>query len=381
MNRRWILLIGALIVIIALFLVLGGQFFSGARLKPTPTPASLTVLEEPPVTAEGLVVPLKQAHLSFSTSGTLQKLFVEEGQTIEAGQTLAQLDTAQLELAVRAAQDSVAIQEALLAQALASPRWEEIQVAQANYEAAQAQYEQAAAGPQAEEVEMARTDLEKAAVALQQAQAEYDKIAWLPGVGARPEAVALEQATLDYQRAQAAYRLTTTGPTETDLQVAQSNVASAKAQLDLAKAGPREVDIAVVQAQLEQAKTALAQAQLNLEMAQMKAPFSGTITAINAREGEVVTAAVPVITLADLSELRVETTDLDEWGAAKVQVGQKVEITVNAFDNKVLIGQVIAIAKEATVLATGDTTYVVTITLDEQDPDLRWGMTTKVSFD
>jgi hypothetical protein len=97
-------------------------------------------------------------------------------------------------------------------------------------------------------------------------------------------------------------------------------------------------------------------------------------------EGEMVPTGAPFITVADLAELRVETTDLDEWGAVDVQVGQAVRITVNAFEDKILSGQVTAIASRGTLLNTGDTAYKVTIALDEQDSSLRWGMTTKVEF-
>jgi hypothetical protein len=76
----------------------------------------------------------------------------------------------------------------------------------------------------------------------------------------------------------------------------------------------------------------------------------------------------------------VKTTDLDELSVAKVKVGDSVKITVSAFDNKVLLGKVVAIALRGEKLPTGDIAYTVTIALDEQDPDLRWGMSVKVEF-
>jgi len=97
-------------------------------------------------------------------------------------------------------------------------------------------------------------------------------------------------------------------------------------------------------------------------------------------EGEMVPAGAPIVTLADLAELQVETTDLDEWGAVDVQVDQRVRITINALEDRVLSGRVAAIAPRGKVLDTGDTAYTVTILLQRQDPGLRWGMTTKVEF-
>ena len=78
--------------------------------------------------------------------------------------------------------------------------------------------------------------------------------------------------------------------------------------------------------------------------------------------------------------MKVETTDLDEFGAAKVQIGQPAKVRVNAFTDKTLNGKVTEIADQSVLLASGDVSYPVTIILDSQDPDLRWGMTVKVEF-
>ena len=76
----------------------------------------------------------------------------------------------------------------------------------------------------------------------------------------------------------------------------------------------------------------------------------------------------------------VQTTDLDEFGTARVKIGQPATIRVNAFNDKTLTGKVSEIASQSVLLASGDVSYPVTILLDAQDPDLRWGMTVKVTF-
>jgi hypothetical protein len=38
------------------------------------------------------------------------------------------------------------------------------------------------------------------------------------------------------------------------------------------------------------------------------------------------------------------------------------------------------IAAQSVTLATGDIAYVVTLLLDQNDPDVRWGMSVKVEF-
>jgi multidrug resistance efflux pump len=157
-------------------------------------------------------------------------------------------------------------------------------------------------------------------------------------------------------------------------------VTQAKATLDLKQKGPRPEDIAVAQVRVQQAQTALEQAQAALAKAKLIAPFDATITDVTPRVGEMVQAGAPLVTLADLSQLRVETTDLDEFGTARVKVGQAARITVNAFSDKTLGGKVTDIAQQSVTLPTGDISYVVTLALDKQDPELRWGMTVKVEF-
>jgi HlyD family secretion protein len=148
----------------------------------------------------------------------------------------------------------------------------------------------------------------------------------------------------------------------------------------LKKKGAREQDIAVAEKRVDQARTALEQAQAQLSKATLKAPIAGTITEVRIRVGEIAQAGQPVITVADLSQLKVKTTDLDEFGTARVKVGQPVRIRVNAFTDKSLTGKVTEIGDQSVLLASGDVAYPVTILLDQQDAELRWGMTVKVEF-
>jgi HlyD family secretion protein len=296
---------------------------------------------------------------------------------------LARLDTEALELEVQEASDNLATEEAQLALTMEGATPAQIAAAQAEHAAALAQYEKLKAGPTEEELIVAKADMEKAAIALQKAQAEYDEVAWVPGLSALPQSAALQQASIDYERAKANYQILTMPPDEAQLKQAESEIAAAKAELESMKAGPSAAQIELAQSQVAQAQTALAQAELRLEQASLIAPshiFSSTVTDITVKEGEVVGAGVPLITLADLTEFQVETTDLDEWGAARVTLGQGVEVRVPALDNQVLPGLVVSLAPQATVLPTEDVVYKATIVLERQNPALRWGMTVRIDW-
>lgn len=170
------------------------------------------------------------------------------------------------------------------------------------------------------------------------------------------------------------------GPTKADKELAGSSLASAKANLQIKKAGASQADVEVALARVEQARTSVKQAESALAGTTLEAPFDGVVASLQLRKGELATAGSQAIILGDTGNFQVETSDLDEAGAAKIQVGQPVDVVVNAFDDKVLKGTVAAIAHYATITANGDANYTATIALEQPDSSLRWGMTAKVDF-
>jgi multidrug resistance efflux pump len=221
---------------------------------------------------------------------------------------------------------------------------------------AQADYDRVASGPRASDLAPVRAAIEsaKAQVLLAQAQVTQAESA----VGQAE--VAVEQARASRQAAEA-------------------QVAQAQAQLDRAQAGPTAEDVAVAEAAVEQARQALVSAEARLDQTRLTAPFDGTVGMVYIREGEEVLPGQEVLVLGDLTTLRVETTDLDEFDVARVQSGLRADLTFDALPDKVLEGRVIRIAPMATP-GQSATTYRVIIEFEEVDPALRWGMTAFVDI-
>lgn len=383
------------------------------------------------VTASGTLVPARWARLGFVLGGRVAEVLVAEGEKVEAGDVLVRLESAELAAAVRQAQaaldaaqaelarlesgatpeDVVAAEaevraaEARLAQLQAGARREQIAAAEAEVRVAEAELARLQSGARPEEVSAAKAAMDKAAAVLRAAQSAYDKVAWMPDVGATPQAVALEQATADYQAARAAYEALIRGATEEEIAAAQARVDQARAQLALLKAGARPEEIAAAQARVDQARAhlarvraggtreeraaararvagaraALEQAQARLDQATLRAPFAGTVAGVDVRSGEVVVPGQPVLVLGDLSTLQVETDDLSEEDVAWVQVGTPVTITLDALPERTFQGRVVAIAPMASV-DQGGTNYKVTVALEEADRTMRWGMTAYVEI-
>ena len=92
---------------------------------------------------------------------------------------------------------------------------------------------------------------------------------------------------------------------------------SAQAELDLLTAGVRDETLAAAAGAVAEAEAVLQQAQADLADTELRAPFAGTVTALQVNPGENVGAGQVLLTLADLSHLQVETTDLSEVDVAQ----------------------------------------------------------------
>ena len=379
--RNW------LVVGFILALLVGGLWLLGAlrnvslaAQRAVTTPAA-DVVAESLVTAKGNIIPNQIASLSFGVGGMVAEVSVKENDRVRTGDVIARLDTRDLKLQVQNAQDALDVAMTTLAQAKTPATSGEIAAAEANLRAAQATLTKAKSGVSGPELQIVLANLAKAQAAVAQAQAAYDRIggAGNPEIGMTQQALALQQATLDYQIAEANYELKVKADAAAQA-AAEAGVFNAQAVLDGKKNGARPADLAVLDARVKQAQTALEQAQAALVKMILAAPLDGMVTNLRLRQGESVSAGAVIATVADTSHWRVETTDLDEWSTARVKVGQAVKVTVNALANKVLPGKVTNIASQAVTLSTGEVSYTVTILLDPTDAELRWGMTAKVEF-
>nr|MBC7243895.1 efflux RND transporter periplasmic adaptor subunit [Chloroflexota bacterium] len=381
MKRRNI---GLLITVVVVALIgLIGLRVARQRASPTIEYETVPVRRDTilaTVNASGSVKPKKKVTLVFPSGGLLAAINVQVGQRVEAGQELAWLDTRQLELNVAQAEATLKINQARLAQVKAGPSAADLAAAEAALESAQALYESAKKklNLKDEQLSMAEADLKRAELALQDAQAAYDRVAWRPDIGMLPQAAALERATLDYQRALANYKLQVAAIDDTAFKSAAAQLAQAKAQLEKLRRNPTPEELAIAEAQVEQAKAALEQAKLRLTDAILVAPFSGTVLSIGAEVGELVSAATPVIVLADLAHYYIDAS-VDEADIGLVQSGQDAIITLDAFPDATLTGRVARIHPLGTV-SQGVVSYAVEIEVTSAEVAIQPNMTAIVDI-
>jgi multidrug efflux pump subunit AcrA (membrane-fusion protein) len=113
----------------------------------------------------------------------------------------------------------------------------------------------------------------------------------------------------------------------------------------------------------------------------LSAPRPGTVTDVLVHVGDTVTPGTMVASIGTLSRLQVETTDVDEFVVGRIQRSQPVTLTVEALDRLELKGVVRSVALEPRTTTAGDEHYPVVIDLAGWPPNLRPGMTTRITFE
>ena len=143
------------------------------------------------------------------------------------------------------------------------------------------------------------------------------------------------------------------------------------------QAPPREmIDKADMRVMLAQAS--LEAAQIALAQSTLVAPLGGTVISVPVLPGQMTQLGDTVIAIATLDQLQIETTDLSERDIAKIQVGQKATVFIDAL-NAEFPATIIAIAPRADIVG-GDVVFKVTLVFDEQPVGVLWGMTAEVTI-
>ena len=91
----------------------------------------------------------------------------------------------------------------------------------------------------------------------------------------------------------------------------------------------------------------MAAAKAILADLELLAPFDGVISEVYINTSEWVSPGSPVLLIADLDHLQIETTDLSEIDVAKIMVGDPATVIFDALPDLVLEGTVVSIAPKA----------------------------------
>ncbi len=287
------------------------------------------------VTATGTIKAMVGAEVKVGSRipGRVERLAVQVGDRVKAGQMIARLEQDDLQAAVEKARADIAAAEAKMATVRNGARTQELQTADA---------------------------------ALGQTEATR----------------LLAQVNLDryralYQDGGIALQVVDTAARDYDVAVAQ--VRSAREQLSLVREKYTPEDAQYAEAQVQQAQAALRIAEANLGYANITAPMGGVVASVSTQQGETVTSgsaaaqAPTFVTIIDLNRLQVDAY-VDETDIGKVRVGQAATFSVDAFPEKEFAGNITAIYPKA-LIQQNVVTYDVVIAIDNREGLLRPDMT------
>jgi HlyD family secretion protein len=254
------------------------------------------------VTASGKIQPQKKVDVSADITGRITKIAVKEGDVVERGQFLLQIDPTVYEANLARARAALSSADAVVVQT--------------------------------------RANRDQAQRTLRRTQELHDQ---------NPTLVSPEQM----EQARTAF------------EVAEANFTAAQHQSD-------------------QARAAVQEAADNLRKTRLVAPMAGRVTRLPVEEGEV---AVPstfskdvglLMTISDLSVVQAKVR-VDETDVVRLQLGDSVDIAIDAFPDTSFTGQVTKISNSS-IDNTGITSgtentravdYEVEITLRHPPPDVR----------
>ena len=114
---------------------------------------------------------------------------------------------------------------------------------------------------------------------------------------------------------------------------------------------------------------------------QIKAPISGIITNITVKEGDIALGQLPIITISDFNDLCIKAS-VSELYVKNIKVGQRAEVSSDAFPGKKYVAQVSKISpfaqKNVNLTGTSETTVEITLDLISKNADLRPGYSVNV---
>lgn len=231
--------------------------------------------------------------------GVVQTIHVKEGEQVQQGALLAELECNDLESSLRVAKSELDSLEQARVRLLRGSRDEERQASAQKTAAAKAVVDQA-------EVQLDRMEKLREATAV--SKQAYD------------------EARRDYD-------------------VAKANFEQAKRSEELVNAGPLGEEVARADADVNAAQNRIKLAEDKLSKCMVRAPISGTVLRVQLREGESFTtfAPRPLFSIADISGRRVRA-EVDERDVGSVHVGQKVVVTSDSYHGKSFTGTVTKLA-------------------------------------
>jgi HlyD family secretion protein len=171
--------------------------------------------------------------------------------------------------------------------------------------------------------------------------------------------------------------LSTLNTAITSQQSASATLSKDEKTLALEQAGSTSEDIQAQQAQVQAAQADVQNAQAQLQKTLVVAPFSGTVTRMDAKEGETISPTEPKISLISDGLYEIETY-VPEVEITGLSVGNAASTTLDAYGPDVPFAATVISIDPAETVVNGVATYKTTLQFLAQDDRIKSGMTAEV---
>ena len=164
-------------------------------------------------------------------------------------------------------------------------------------------------------------------------------------------------------------------------QVASGKLAVQSAQDALGKiqAGSTSQDLEAQQAQVAAAQAQVASVQAQISNNIVVAPFSGTVTSVNVKAGQTVSANTTAISLTPQSALQIELY-VSEVDVAKLKVGDTSNVTLDAYGSSRTFAATVASIDRSPSTQPGVSGYKVVLQFTSNDSSIATGMTANATI-
>lgn len=267
--------------------------------------------------------------ITAKVGGTIETIYVENGDRVEEGETLFQLHNTEILSSVVQARSS-------------------LHVARSNLNKVKS-------GATDEEIGSMEQNMNSARVAYQSAKTQFERMEILY----QHEAISLQQ----YEQA------------KSEMEMAEARYKSLELQFNQMKNGPSSETLEVSQAQVEQAGASYQAAMRIMEELTVISPVSGYVSNISYDEGEWVGPGTPLAVVDDLNQVYVEI-QVPETIFTKLKIGQKTDVYVSSLHDT-YHGVVTEVNPRA---GAGSNLFRVKVSIDNPELRLKPGMTGRVSI-
>jgi HlyD family secretion protein len=304
-----------------------------------------------------------EVDIAFKTPGRVIAIHFDEGDPVQEGELVAELDHEQLLARRRELRAQLGGIQSRKEELLALIRFQEesvrAQISQRRAEKRQteAQLDLLREGSRQQEIDQARALVAATLAEADRAREDWDraKDLYLTEDISRSQydsaRAAHERLQAELQRARHQLDLVEEGPRIQEVNAAAAAVERAEAGLRQAEAGELEIrrnrqTLQTLEAEVEAVHARLEQLESLIADARVYSPITGIVLVRSVESGETVSAGTPVLSVGDLSRPWVRGY-VPETRLAAVRIGAAVQITTDTWPGKVYPGRIVYLADEA----------------------------------